>query len=440
MTLKYTLVPKEEQYDDIHLGELSKKYGEDIAKNDFQVKMLLLYPEAQLFDKNGRKVIMNDKVIRKVYEVNNRLLQQEANGTFVDKARRKLGLDSTPIKELSEIDFVPIIFDHNTGKVDNTCGFTRGSFELGEIDGHTVMYATALIKDDEVKYKIKKNLISNVSAGIRGDSSLKEISLVLRGALKHSTFLSEGSSVIQMSERDALFLELSECVHDINDKEFQLSELKKEFRIEKKLDNLVRCGKMLPKSVDYVKSQLMNLSEDESKDMLSVLELSTPQFELGAAYNRNYNFEVLGDMLMSTEQKALAATLEKLNAKTKRNYVKKTVQLSESMPSEAAAKMPIDGNKISLSQEEHKAKMKHIKELMEKDKKDGSNLAEKELKKELGEEEPDELGEDDKEKKLSEQFTALSDRIDTLTTELAESKNSQTQILEALNKLTEGAE
>lgn len=415
------LVPKSCDFDEVHLEELTKNFGEEIAHNDYLVEFIALYPEA-VVDKNGTNLKITKEMIIKVAEVNNHLLSEKQNhwlSKIKTVFKKKL--------ELSEIDFIPMICDHDTSNVHNVTGYTRDTLKLGEVDGKTILTVSALITDDKTKYLIKKGLIKNVSVGLRSDYSLKEISFVTNPALKEASLLSEGVPTFEMSENQQNLIRLSEVSQSMFKLQEDIDDIYKDGMIDRKLDKLIESGKMLPRSVDFVKSKLINLSEPEVRNVLSAFELSTPATELGLAFNKNFNFTVLGDMLMSTEATQLEKALNNLNRKTKKNA--KDVQLGESTPAAAKRQMPTDTSRTSLSEDDVKSKWKQYKELSEKDPK----AAKKMLAAQCGEEE-EEAGDN---KELSEAKQAA---IDLMLTEFETLKAEHKQLIEKLAESQEGVE
>ena len=447
--IKYKLIPKSGTMDSIHLSELSKKFGEEIAHNDFEVEFIALYPDV-VADKNGRVVKIDKPSMERIVDANNKAIDTKINHP-INKIKR--GFRSVTPETL---DYVPIIKNHNTGDVDLVTGYSRGKFQLSEVDGSPLLTMRALITDDETKYKIKKGLIKNVSVGIRKDWTLKEVSFVTNPALEHASLLSENENLdvafntsenktlfAQFSENSCELSELSERIDETNERieqvQIELAEIDKEHHIEDKLDYLVRCGKILPRSVDYVKTKVINLSESDAMDVLSAFELSTPGNMFGVTHNRNFNFQELGDILMTKESSEFASAITALNSKYNKKH-KATTELSSNDKviqfGEGAVpkdKLPADTSKVSLSQEEYRAKLKEHKELSEKD----PDKAKKWLSKELGEDEETpsdnkELGEKEKQEKEKKE----KEEKELKEKELSELKSQVTELSESVKTIT----
>ena len=449
MAIKYKLVPKTNTTDETHLAELTKQYGEDIANNDYEVEVIALYPDV-VADKNGRVVKIDKASMQKVVEANNQAIDKKINHPL---SKLKRGFKNITADTM---DYVPVIKNHNTGDVDLVTGYTRGKFELTESDGMPLLVLKAIISDDETKYKISKGLIKNVSVGIRKDWTLKEMSWVTNPALEHASLLSENENLdvaFNTSENKALFAqfsenscelsELSERIDETNARieqvQIELAEIDKDHHIEDKLDYLVRCGKILPRSVDYVKTKVINLSESDAMDVLSAFELSTPANMFGVTHNRNFNFQELGDILMTKESSEFASAITALNSKynkkhkttTELSSSEKVIQFGEGVVPKS--KLPVDTSKVSLSQEEYRAKLKEHKELSEKD----PDKAKKWLSKELGEDEDTpsdnkELGEKEKQEKEKKE----KEEKELKEKELSELKSQVTELSESVKTIT----
>lgn len=327
------------------------------ATHDIHVPILLAYELGTVPDSNGKITQVNRDFLEATMRATNNWIKKRHSSPFAK-------LKSFWNRELTEVEAIPIIKDHNKGNVDGTVGHTKGLLRIEEIDGIASLIVDAVIKDPEAKQKINGDIFRNTSLGTREDGSIREISFVINEAIPHGGLLmSEKDTNVKLDtspEKKLLFAEFAEL-----EKEFkELDEVIIPNHLV--LSRLIKTGKIAPWKYD-------ELITTRNREALQFMESSLPSVDLGIMYGTQRQPEQVdpADMLINKitsdyqsknkpEKKAKKETI------TEQPLNKRTVEII---------------NQTRSFEEQRTKELKHILELAEH----SPAILEKYLKIELGE-------------------------------------------------------
>lgn len=182
--------------------------GINLATHDIHGSMLVAYEiEGISKDKIGTQFEMNEELINKALTASN----EDIKKRFFPVHKHittffKGGID--------EAEMLPIILNHKIDSVENTVGRTKGLFYTKIIKGTKCLMINVVIKDLEAKKKIIAGLYRGISATIRRDGSVSDISFVISPALPDACFM--------LSEQDSNSININPL--SLSEEEIQLSE------------------------------------------------------------------------------------------------------------------------------------------------------------------------------------------------------------------------
>jgi hypothetical protein len=343
----YKLVPTKNEYSKEQREELGKHYHPDVIDNDILAELIMLYPY-ETVDMNGTQVVIDNELMNSVVRSHNAALD--------DKLKRPLSKIRSYIdgKSADTVDFVPIIKDHKD-EVDNTIGFSRGYLEKVNIAGIPCATGKVLIWKIDAKQNIKDELLKHISVGIRENHTLKEISFVNNAALPDAGLLSEPKKYkeIVLTDREVkhkladmspMFAQLSEIKiqkdnvkKELQLKEKELQQIKQQIFVENGLYRLLKEGKVLPRDFDDHRYNFNKLeSMGQIKATMNILTQTQPLIRLGETFNRNADFNILGEAIMSKDFSAImnnvteaTKKLNALNSKYRNKNLNKELKLSQ---------------------------------------------------------------------------------------------------------------
>ena len=257
-------------------SNLSDDLIKEHIDNDLIVEMMVLYPEQDgVLDALGREVFVNEAQIKATYKAMNELLNEKLKGGVLGVNKLKSWVKG---KNADNYDFTTIQINHSTD-IDDRKGFSNGYFEIRETnDGMPYLYGKAHIIDPLAKIKLKLGLYRGISATIRNDDTLKEISFVTHPALRDASVLSEPSAKIDnfISKKDKIYLQLSELSDKISTTKESIHRKEKELCINKTVYELINNFKIMPRDKDYYKNMLMSLDGKSLKLVADGFMLSEP--------------------------------------------------------------------------------------------------------------------------------------------------------------------
>lgn len=464
----YKLVPTRNEYTPEQKSELIKHYHTDIVDNDILADLVILYPHVAV-DKDGKNITIDDEEMNNVVNATNFALD--------DKLKRPLNKLRTWIdgKNPDNVDFVPVIKDHED-KADNKVGYSRGYLEHEIIGDIPCVVTKVLISDLDAKKKIKEGLLSGVSVGIRENYTLKEISFVNNPALPDAGLLSEPAGINnkqlidnsvakQFIDMQPMMAQLSEINKNVMSTQKELKETENKLKrnrlmytVERGLYKLLKEGKVLPRDFEDHRYNFAKLETAEQvRSTLNILTQTRPLYQLGETHNRNADFNILGEALMSDNFEIVSANIDKaiqkLNKKSsyRNSSLKGGIKLSqpdnEDKDEEKKLNEKEDDKNLSdgkeddekrLSEDETRAKLSTYMDIVK-----DTQLSEAEkisklkscLMTELGEEEAEEIPQDDHIKKLTEDYAKLTEENGNLTQKIEGLQKEHQDILSKIDSL-----
>ena len=170
--------------DDDEYMELVSLYGKENVDNDLMVEILALYPEQEILDAQGLYVTITEQDLHDIKDASNEALKNKLGHGL---ARAKSWMRG---QNVDNFDYITITEDHDLD-VSKRMGFSNGKLKVKDYKGTPYLHVIAHIIKPEAKKNIKLGLYREVSATVRMDNTLKEISFVSNPALHQAGIFSE---------------------------------------------------------------------------------------------------------------------------------------------------------------------------------------------------------------------------------------------------------
>ena len=293
----YKNLTQDEYMDMVHL------YGEENVKNDLVVELMVLYPQQDILDAEGRVVTITEKDLHDIAAAcNSELGQKLGHGLHRAKSWVKGHNEEN-------YDYITLTEDHDLD-IAKRMGFSNGKLEVRDHEGTPYLYARGHVLKPAAKVAIKQGLYREISATVRMDNTLKEISFVSAPALKYAGVFSEGK--IDFAENARLIKEQEQVQSELHAIGEKLKLKEKEKNITHKLDDLLKCGKIFPRDVEFYRDTMMKLDDDSVNKTTTLLTLAEPVINLYRVDTRNTNF--FKGVVMSKDFSRLVEDLEKGSA------------------------------------------------------------------------------------------------------------------------------
>lgn len=287
--LKYTTKPSNdrEMLSEKEYMEMVSLHGKENVDNDLVVDLMVLYPQQTgVIDAEGREVTISEQ---ELYDI-----AKASNLSLVDRIKNAYhkGKSYLTGKHQDNYDYVTIQLDHDLD-MEKRQGYTIGKFSIKKHNGMPYLHTQARIMNYMGKINIKKGLYREISATVRIDNTLKEISFVSSPALKYASVLSEPqfkTQVAKVPDFTRLQEEFNTTQKLIKETRNKLKLAERTKNITFELNNLLKCGKIYPRDVDFYRNRLLKMDDKNAQASLTLLQLAEPVIKLHHVDVRNRNF------------------------------------------------------------------------------------------------------------------------------------------------------
>jgi hypothetical protein len=402
-----------------------------IDNKSLDVKVLVLYPYYVEADANGNSFDIKENDVRAIYNKHNKNVNTLWNR--ITKLGKKL--------PLNEIEALPNQKDHQQG-VDHTVGHVVGEFELVEGEGGPFLFANLRVKGEENITKVEDGRFKKVSIGFDPKTHESfEISWVVNGAIPNAQNISFSDGGTLLSKKETAY-NLNNLInlksnllskYEINIK--NLEEKENEVELSILLSNLLIDGKILPRDVLRIKSELRKILD--KKVQLGAFNLINNNLRTVIDYNillrNNLAIDFKGDFKMKNGKIDLEDIAIKSYA-----MLKKGAKFEEKEPMDENEKEKERIEKTEKKEDKKSSEFKH------KDKKHIMKLAEEKDMEELGKylsafcSDEIENEENSAEKKEEKEKAKFSKEILDLKGEIAQFKKQNEEITAQLSTLSKG--
>ncbi len=330
--------------------DLVGQYGKENVDTDLIIDVLTLYPEQNIRDAQGLTVTITEQDLHDIAKASNDRLNNKLKGSMYARAKSWVKGHNT-----DNYDYITIQEDHDMDMVKRI-GFSNGLMEVREINGMPYLHTKAHIIAPHAKQAIKLGLYREISATVRMDNTLKEISFVSSPALEHAGMFSETqklSPLEQVNKNKMMLQELGFIEQEKTKIQQSLNLIQKEQKIEKNFNRLIQNGKIFPYQFDNYKDTMIALRDEDIERTQNILMFAEPVIKLNQNEVKNFNY--MKGLVMNQD---LTQTIEEIEKKGGSLVERLKAQFAEEKPKD---KEDDKEEKAKLAEDEEKAKFKEFK-------------------------------------------------------------------------------